>query len=649
VRCDGNQPCSRCAAASWQCTYLKTHGKSGPKGPRRTTEAAIRRLQERSKSNHEDSRSNSEASFDLGSPSSGEFPYIEPLPPVITADVDMPGWPDVVSSPFATVYKEPQRISTSCISQYLDIYQARGYGIWPVVDAEALTARLLTHQDDTEAYALATAICAAIVSQFSIDAEPGSPVEGHYRVSSATFAAEAQKARTDSDHLEHISVSSILGSFFLHVHSANVGRMNASTVFLGEAIFKAHIIGLHKASYYELMIPEVVQHHLRIYWLLFITERAHSIQHDVPTTLKRAPDLPPLENLNDGSVTPAFVQLCRLFNILDVTITADPATARSALAVAQQQLSSDEASLSLENELQRADISMTQQWMRIFLWQHALNVTSLSSKHNSNEFSFSFPAQVAQNVLSNLSGLSKASVEAHGPGMVRCPLFHTTTTKQPQANTHAGIQTLRRRKLPRRCNDNHALDERRLVLWHRPARPHPLAVASPRLVPRRQPRRHQHSAGQAHDAGAGGRVAAEAAGAEFARGRKGRVAGREGRVALQQRVQRARVAGVCAECGRPGAVSLRRVVWKWDARFVLARRGKRVDALHDTIRHGTIKDKSTHRMGTQKPTSTSCSPQQLPHGACGIRTLSSCALHRRTPRHHRRSHLYKISARPKTD
>jgi len=166
------------------------------------------------------------------------------------------------------------------------------------------------------------------------------------------------------------------------------------------------------------MSPEQVQHTLRIYWLLFITERAHSIQHDVPTTLKRAPDLPRLENYNDGSVTPAFVQLCKLFNILDVTITADPATARIALAMAQQELSSDEAPLSLENELQRADISMTQQWMRIFLWQHALNVTNLSSANADDEFSFSFPAKVAQNVLSNLSSLSQQSIEAHGPGMV---------------------------------------------------------------------------------------------------------------------------------------------------------------------------------------------------------------------------------------
>jgi len=149
-------------------------------------------------------------------------------------------------------------------------------------------------------------------------------------------------------------------------------------------------------------------------------DRAHSIQHDVPTILKRASDLPQLENHDDGTVTPAFIQLCRLFHILDVTITAEPAAARNALALAQQQLSDDEAPRSLQNELQRADISMTQQWMRMFLWQHALGVTNLQSANEQNEFSFSFPATVAQSALSFLSTLPKASLEAHGPGMVSC-------------------------------------------------------------------------------------------------------------------------------------------------------------------------------------------------------------------------------------
>lgn len=418
VRCDGNQPCSRCEAASWDCTYLKTHGKSGPKGPRRTTEAAIRRLQERSKGTHDEgSRSNSETSFDAGSPVSTELTYLDPISLMSDADGEPKAWPDILSPTLSATPHEPQRISIACLSQYLDIYSARGYGIWPVVDAEALTARLLTHPDDLEAYALATAISAAIVSQFSMD-ESGSPLEGHYRVPSGTFEMEAKKARNECDHLENVTVFSLLSSFFLHVYSANVGRMNASTVLLGEAIFKAHIIGLHKANHYEHMTAEQTQYALRVYWLLFITERAHSLQHDVPTTLKRAPNLPRLEDLHDGSVTPAFVQLCRLFNILDVTITAEPAAARHALALAQQQLSSDEDPRSLENELQRADITMTQQWMRIFLWQHALNVTNLSSRASQDEeFSFRFPAKVAQNVLSNLSSLSRQSIEAHGPGM----------------------------------------------------------------------------------------------------------------------------------------------------------------------------------------------------------------------------------------
>ncbi|KAF2174947.1 hypothetical protein K469DRAFT_647764 [Zopfia rhizophila CBS 207.26] len=422
VRCDGNHPCSRCIAASWDCTYLKTHGKSGPKGPRRTTEAAIRRLQERSKTYVNRARSESETSREDGSPSTIEFPLIGDLPPTSDPEFDSGfdgmGWPDPLLSPtFPSTQSPPTRISTSSISHYLDVYQDRAYAIWPVVDTEALVARLLTHQNDMEAYGLATAICAATISQFQIEAEPGSPIEGHYRVSSGLFEAEAKRARKEFDHMEHVTLWSLLSSFFLHVYSANIGRMAASTVLLGEAITKAHMIRLHKLSYYQPMNIEQQQHTLRIYWLLFITERAHSIQHDVPIMLKRAPDLPPLENLNDGSITPSFMQLCRLFNILDVTITADPSTARNALALAQQQLSEDVSAPGLDNEIQRADISMTQQWMRIFLWQHALSVTSMRSTNEHDEFSFSFPAKVAQNVLSYLTSLSRESLEAHGPGM----------------------------------------------------------------------------------------------------------------------------------------------------------------------------------------------------------------------------------------
>ena len=273
VRCDGNQPCARCQTADWDCTYLKTHGKSGPKGPRRATEAAIKRFQERSRSDlSQRTASDSDTSLDDGSPTTIDFPLHDRLAPTSEPPSDRLEWSDTISHSFHE-YRVPKKISTSTISPYLEVFQARGYAIWPVVDTETLLARLLTDPDDVEAYGLATAICAATITQFQIDAEPGSPVEGHFRVSSALFDSEAKRAREESDHAEHVTLSSLLSAFFLHVYNANVGRMSTSTVLLGEAVTKAHVIGLHKPSYYQFIDVERIQYNVRIYWLLFITER----------------------------------------------------------------------------------------------------------------------------------------------------------------------------------------------------------------------------------------------------------------------------------------------------------------------------------------------------------------------------------------
>lgn len=274
VRCDGNQPCSRCEAAKFECSYLKIHGKSGPKGPRRTTEAAIRRLQARSRSGLQDrAASESDTSFDGDSPSTVDFPLLDPLQPPSDPPFGNLGWPDNFSPSIPATSTEPQRLSTTSLSVCLEVYKERGYAIWPVVETDSLVARLLTHPDDMEAYALATAICAATTSQFQFDAEVSAAAEGHTNVSSALFEAEAKRGRDASDHMEHVTIWSLLSTFFLHVCSANVGRMAASTILLGEAITKAHMIGLHRFSYYRSMSVEQQQYNLRIYWLLFITER----------------------------------------------------------------------------------------------------------------------------------------------------------------------------------------------------------------------------------------------------------------------------------------------------------------------------------------------------------------------------------------
>ena len=96
------------------------------------------------------------------------------------------------------------RISISLIPPYLDIYQSRGYAIWPVVDTESLLARLITYQDDMEAYALATSLCAATVTQFQID-EDESLVAGYCQASSRLFKAETKRARPIYDYQERMT------------------------------------------------------------------------------------------------------------------------------------------------------------------------------------------------------------------------------------------------------------------------------------------------------------------------------------------------------------------------------------------------------------------------------------------------------------
>lgn len=146
--------------------------------------------------------------------------------------------------------------------------------------------------------------------------------------------------------------------------------------------------------------------------------RAHSFQREIPTTLQRALDLPPLRRRSDGSISANFIHLCTLFSSLDSAVNAN---SLEAVAAVQKQLNQRflaNSEESEQNEVQLADIFLTQQWMRVFLWQYSLSLTTLFSNHEREEFSLVFPAQVAKTALGIVSSLSRESIEVHGPGMV---------------------------------------------------------------------------------------------------------------------------------------------------------------------------------------------------------------------------------------
>jgi hypothetical protein len=91
------------------------------------------------------------------------------------------------------------------------------------------------------------------------------------------MAAESERARAALRYQDAPTLELLLSSFFLHVSCANRGQVCKSTVLLREAITFAHFLDLDQEKHYVDLSKAKAQLHLRIIWILCVTERYVSI------------------------------------------------------------------------------------------------------------------------------------------------------------------------------------------------------------------------------------------------------------------------------------------------------------------------------------------------------------------------------------
>ena len=70
-------------------------------------------------------------------------------------------------------------------------------------------------------------------------------------------------------------------------------------------------------------------------------------------------------------------------------------------------------------ETQEADIRMSQQWLRINVWQMSTASGCLSSTSPDVFMSFTYPIEVSKEVVAISNRISRQALEIHGIGMVR--------------------------------------------------------------------------------------------------------------------------------------------------------------------------------------------------------------------------------------
>jgi hypothetical protein len=434
-----------------ECTRLRQRGKSGPKGVRKKTLDRLREVrgQTTGRSESEQSDGLEHHNNEIGlhelrdTPATTDYSSYT-LEGLFSADLEINlsriSEEDQLPAPNAQQTSAWSfRINPVHLEPYLDIYHYKLFPVWPIVNKELLFAKLQAAEPDVCAYMLASSVCAATMVQLQLSAF--GPCEDV--LDPRTMLSEIEDLRRQFDYRESPSVDFLATSFFMHVAYTNLGRLTTSTLLLREAVTIAYILNLHRPSHYDEVIAIERENHLRMFWILFITERAHATQHDIPCVMTVDPDMPELDAETQPSVLSPLIMLCKMFR--SFCEGSSSSLTPESLTSFNNQLLRIPTMTDNHHELQKADLSVTQQWIRLMFWKMAINKVVMSASSTDDIRSVFFPISLAKDLLSNISTLSIDSLEAHGVGM-QLKLFEVTNsvadiiTLNPQQAQTATLQ-----------------------------------------------------------------------------------------------------------------------------------------------------------------------------------------------------------------
>ena len=455
VRCDGQAPCAGCMNASLNCTRLRQRHKSGPKGIKKRTLEKLTSIQQAHvvsrDAGSEAVRPPSVDNVDATPTSESQQKQPGHVEPSNDGDaIQIPPGTDsqafLGSDDYQTILPQhdtdaiwepsqayPYTVGVDHLALYLDIYHHKLYPVWPIVNKANLIERLNVAVPNVEAYILASSVCVATILQLQLTATDPTGIVLQPR----SMIQEIEALRQVQDYREHPTLDNLRASFFLHVAYLHVQKQRTSTLTLREAISMAHMLDLHRESHYKTPSNDEGSDKLRLLWLLFITERyarrsmsklthpayrcadltshrAHALQYDLPCTLNMPSDMPMPRADAAPFTLSAFISLCSMFKAL---AEASTNTSQSALEVSYRQLLQLPDPIQDYNQLQKADVGVTQHWMKLHLWKLAVSRIQMTTEPGGDITSVLFPLQVVRELLTEVSALSVDSLEAHGSGM----------------------------------------------------------------------------------------------------------------------------------------------------------------------------------------------------------------------------------------
>lgn len=182
------------------------------------------------------------------------------------------------ASPASTETYSHRRLSEQAFLPFVQLFFNHMFAIMPVIDRTVyLDPSFYSHgMFDSETYCFLSALCAATIVQLD-ESIPQPPPPHPSKHSDDLFAEECLRERKSFDYVEQIAPLSVMTSFFLFCYYGNHEKHQQAWHYLQESITFAEILDMDDEESYTKLGPVEMQWRRRLYWLLFITERAYAV------------------------------------------------------------------------------------------------------------------------------------------------------------------------------------------------------------------------------------------------------------------------------------------------------------------------------------------------------------------------------------
>ncbi|RMZ91516.1 hypothetical protein DV736_g1230, partial [Chaetothyriales sp. CBS 134916] len=327
-------------------------------------------------------------------------------------------------------------MSAFLLSQCIKQYFRHVYAIRPFIHEPSFMARV--NQPEgllMEEKVLILALCSVTAVHDAPETEALS-LEKKLDLGNQLLEAAIQM-RKSYDWVEHGTVLAIQTSYLIAVALFELKKPRSHYFYLREAIGMAYDQGLHKESGYVHLSEIQAICARRTFAVLFITERGFAILRNKPASITKLPVVPTeYFDEHDRVVLAGFTAIVNLFSVLDESFVdlwrSEPGDEMSStpldnIAALQHSLNEIEFHAYSLTPVQKADVYITHQWLRLIFWQASMRQGLVSSDATDPIFYYNYPIIVARDTCIVMSQLTPEAIMVHGLGIFE-KIFEITYT-----------------------------------------------------------------------------------------------------------------------------------------------------------------------------------------------------------------------------